>query len=92
MSHETEVLMKKTIKKSPDDKPDTAFTESPLYLQKKILELEKVIAKLQDECISKDVRLAEQRYRILALEKLIPDSIKPKTIEEILRELREKRK
>lgn len=83
--------MKKTEKENFNKKSRAAFEDSPEYLKKKILELEKEITKLQNECVKKDVKLVSQRERILALETVIPKAIRPKTVEDTLRELAEKR-
>ncbi len=63
-------------------------------LQKKISELKKENkqlrkenSKIQELNVKQKVTIISQKSRIAVLEKLIPDTLKPKTIEDILRDL-----
>lgn len=56
------------------------------------LELKRENAKLQKQLIKQKVQLVSERNRIVALEKLIPESLKPLTYEERLQRRIEQRK
>jgi hypothetical protein len=85
--------MKKAIKESRDDKNEATILklkETISNLKKEKTALIKENAKLTKKNVDQYAKLITQRNRIVALEKVIPDTLKPKTLEDILLELDKK--
>jgi len=83
-------LMKKTIKESRDDKYATMIeklNKTISVLKREKVALIKENANLTKKNVDQYAKLITQRNRIVALEKIIPDTLKPKTIEDVIREL-----
>jgi|LGVF01.2.fsa_nt_gb regulator of replication initiation timing len=81
--------MERTTEKNVEKNPGSIES-----LQKKISELKKENkqlrkenSKIQELNVKQKVTLISQKNRIAVLEKLIPDTLKPKTIEDVLRDL-----